>query len=224
MYVFRKTNTIRIGVLCLASAAFSANGEVIFDFEDQAETGLGSGALTSLTMSSGDLSVTITRPGSPNQFDIYNPNDIGNPSFPDTWGSRSLSPWFSNDDTAFVATFDRGVQSISIDMGDFGQDPDELLLQAFTGVDGTGTMISFAEFTLPEGGTDFTQATLSVSSLSADIRSIRFIGGTESYDTSIGTFSIPNSVYYDNLTVVVPSPSSIAAMAVGGLCLRRRRR
>lgn len=211
---------------CIVCGATPALAEVVFDFEDQPQTGFSDGALTSLTLTSGGLTVTITRPGSPNQFDIYDPNDIGNPTFPASWGARSISPWFSNDDTAFVATFDRPVQSVSIDMGDFGQDADDLLLEAFGDVDGGGALIDIAEFTLPGGAdvTDFTQATLTVTALSPQIRSIRFIGGTESFDTPFGTFSIPNSVYYDNLSVVVPAPGVAIIVAAGGALTSRRRR
>ncbi len=210
---------------CLST--HSASAQILFDFEDQSQTGFNNGALTSLTLQSGGLTATITRPGSPNQFDIYDLNDLDNDTVPSDWGARSISPWFSNDDTAFVVNFDRAVQSVSIDMGDVGGDNDSLLLQAFSEVDGGGSMIAVTDFTLPLGSDladpfTFTFATLAVGVDSPQIRSVRFIGGTDSFVTPIGTFSVPNSVYYDNLRVVVPAPSAAVILTLSGVFASRR--
>ena len=214
---------------CAALLAGPAAGQVLFDFEDVPLTGFNGGALTTLTLSTPELSVTLSRPGSPNQFDIYDLQDLENDTLPAHWGDRGISPWSSNDGTAFVANFDRAVQAVSIDMGDVGGDNDTLLLQAYSGADATGTLIDTATFILPSGDdlTDpftFTHATLTVGTLAPEIRSIRFIGGTESYETPFGTFAVPNSVYYDNLAVTVPEPGSLALLGLGTLALLRRRR
>ncbi len=211
----------------VAAMAGHANANaVVFDFEEQPDTGFSNGAFMSLTVVADGLQLTISRPGTPNQFDFYDVNDIGNPTLPASWGSRSLNPWFSNEGTAFVGTFDRPVRSVSLEMGDFGQDPDDLVLQAFDGVDGTGSLLDEATFQLPSGGSDFTAARLSVDANAVAIRSIRFIGGTDAFDTPFGTFSIPNSVYYDNISVVIPEPStlSLSLLAVTGLLALLRRR
>ena len=196
---------------------------IVFDFENQAQTGFSAGALTSLQLSSGGLTIEITRPGDPSRFDIYDVNDIGNPTLPGSWGVRSISPWFSNAGTAFVVNFDQPVQFVSIDMGDFGQDPDDLILEGFAGPDASGVLLDQATDQLPGGGVDFTQSTLSVETVAPSIQSIRVMGGTESFETPFGTFSIPNSVYYDNLFVVVPEPTSLALFAVAAVAFVRRR-
>ncbi len=212
-------------VCAVAAMAGRAHATVVFDFEDQPNTGFDNGALTSLTLDGDVLQLTITRPGDPNQFDVYDVTEIENPTFPASWGVRSLSPWFSNDGTAFVGTFDRPVMSVALDMGDFGGDPDDLLLQAFDGVDATGTLLTEASFQLPEafGSADFTEARLSVDAGAPLIQSIRFIGGTESWETPLGTFEVPNSVYYDNIAVVIPEPSTALLLSLGLLALGARR-
>ena len=217
-------SSIALGVPLAAIATHAVASAVVFDFEEQPDTGFSTGAFTSLTLGDDALRLTITRPGTPDQFDVYDVNDIGNPTLPASWGTRSLNPWSSNDGTAFVGNFDRPVRSVSIDMGDFGQDPDDLLLQAFDGVDGTGSLLDEATFQLPADGTDFTAARLSVDTGSASLRSIRFIGGTEAFQTPFGTFSIPNSVYYDNITVVVPEPTALLLLAGAGVLATRRHR
>ncbi len=202
-----------------------ATAAVIFNFEDQAETGFSDGALTSLQLTAGGLTIDITRPGDPSQFDLYDVNDIGNLTLPSSWGVRSISPWFSNDGTAFVVNFDQPVQFVSIDMGDFGQDADDLLLEGFAGLNATGDLLDQAADQLPGGGADFTGATLSVEAATPSMQSVRFMGGTESFETPFGTFSIPNSVYYDNLVVVIPEPASLTLLVSAGvLALRRRRK
>lgn len=218
-----RTRNVAVVAAGLIGIGASARAAVVFDFEEQAQTGFNAGALTTLDMAKDGLAITITRPGSPNRFDVYDVNDIGNPTFPAAWGVRSISPWFSNAGTAFVATFSQPVQQIAIDMGDFGGDPDTLLLEAFSTVDASGAILTSATTQLPLGGSSFTQATLSVDAGAPLIRSIRFMGGTESFQTPFGIISVPNSVYYDNLTVTVPEPASLALLALFAVALRSHR-
>ena len=208
---------------CLPVASSNAM-PIIFDLENQSQSGFNGGVLQSLVLTASTLSITITRPGTPSRFDIYDVNDIENPSFPADWGVRSISPWFSNAGTAFVATFDRPVKAFSIDMGDFGGDPDTLFLEAYSGVNATGSLLASTTTMLPQGGSLFTEASLSVALDQPFIQSVRFRGGTEQFSTPFGTFSIPNSVYYDNISVVIPEPASLSLLAGAGMLALRRRR
>lgn len=217
--------------LLAAAAADASVSQTIFDLEDQPLTGAlagdDPGALTSLTLTQPELSMTITRPGDPNQFDVYdlNDNDFDIP-FPTYWGERSISPWFSNDGTAYVADFSKPVQSVLIDMGDFGGDADNLFIEAYSGPNASGTLLDSMITQLPGGGSTWTGATLSVATTNPQINSIRFMGGDDDYEVpGFGfTLEVPNSVYYDNFSVVVPEPSSLALFAgLAAFALRRRR-
>jgi len=206
--------------------ARSGASPVVWDFEDQTATGFKAGALTALQLVHPSLEAVVTRPGDPSRFDVYDVNEIGNPSFPAGWGIRSLNPWFSNSGTAFVATFSRPIRSFALQMGDFGGDPDDLSLEAFAGPDATGASLTAVAWQLPQGGSSFTSAELRVSDPAASIRSVRFMGGSAAYATPFGVFSVPNSVYYDNFTATVPEPGGavLTAVAAWGLAAGTRRR
>jgi hypothetical protein len=206
---------------------------VTFDFEDQAATaipisGVRTGALTSLTYTLSGLTLQITRPGG--KFDIV--QDILGQAKPVSWGAKSLDPFAqAMQATTFVVNFSLPVDSVSIMMGDYGDDPnDALILKAFSGLNASGTALASATDTLPLGGTNFDYRTLTVSV--AGINSISFIGGTQYF---------PNSVFYDNITVTftgdggttgeeppgnIPEPSALTLVAIGltGLLTVARRK
>jgi hypothetical protein len=111
-------------------------------------------------------------------------------------------------------------------MGDIGGDADDLFFEAYAGLDASGTLLDSMTTQLPGGGITWTGATLSVSTPTPQINSIRFMGGDDDYEVpGFGfTLSVPNSVYYDNISVVVPEPSSLALFAgLAAFALRRRR-
>jgi hypothetical protein len=177
-----------------------------FSFEDQSATSLPrTGALTSLTMTNAFLTVVISRPGS--SFDII--SNAGVQAKPAEFGQRSLDPFFNVSNTPFIADFSTLVTSVSIDMGDYGEDTDTLILEAYSELGGTGTLLASSTFVLTPGSS-FSFSTLSVA---ADgIRSVRFIGGSP---------NSPNSVFYDNLTVTthpanpVPEPATLLLLSSG---------
>jgi hypothetical protein len=188
---------------------------VTFDFEELA-TGTG---LTSITMTKSGITVDIYREGGAT-FGIADLSPFA--TFPASWGQRTLNPFVGGTgNTAFIANISPGVQGVSLEMGDFGADADDLILEAYSGLDGTGTLLGTATGFLPPGGSTFGFATLSTTG--ADIRSIRFIGGSPNF---------PNSVYYDNLQLtstdmVIPEPTSLTLLGLGviGLlgCARRKK-
>ena len=114
-----------------------------------------------------------------------------------------------------TAVFDVLVNSVSVDLGDFGADPDELFLQAF----GLGD-IPLGESSLLTSSSDSSMHTLSISA--SGISYVIFGSRAPSLDGS--------SVLADNLTfdaAAVPEPATWAMMIGGFLAIgwrvRRRR-
>lgn len=188
-------------LLCLARPV-SAALVVTIDFEALPLSSMND----SLTISSGVLVVEITR----DQGTPFNIDDTGTAAF----GSRSLSPFNGQNGAAaddwFVFNLSEPVTSISLAMGDFGGDGDNLFLEAYTDRNLQG-LVRFDEGGLLSGGSSFGYQTLEVQAdtVATSFQSFRAIGGEGSW---------PNSVYYDNFafqTTAVPEPSSLSALGAG---------
>ena len=200
-----------------------------FDFEDQPVDTSQNGSNTSIVMIDSGLTVTITR-SSGASFDVLNPEQAGFPGpFPDAypvnWGQQALSP-VANNDVAdfFIATFSELVFSFSLEAGDFGMDPDEIFLEAFSGIDGTGislgtdSIVWNGDFGLNTGDPSDPPVTLSVAS-GQGFRSVIFYSRSDDPDFVFST-------YFDNLmATTVPEPSSALLLGLGlaGFAAVRRR-
>ena len=162
----------------------------VIDFESFADLTVvsGTGVFTDLTFSKGTNK-------------IYTHDGIPGPDFTGTKMARSIP--FSTDES-FRADFTiSGVTSVSVVMGDYNADLDNLFLQAYNS---SNVLLDSATFSLPSttnGG-----PTLSVSS--ADIAYVIF--------GSTGTSN--NSVFFDNFSYnVVPLPPTALLLGSGLLGL-----
>lgn len=215
-------------VFVLAGVAATASGDLlVFDFESEPADGETDGSLSSLTLTSSDFSVVISR-SSGVGFDVINDTAVMNSSnsYPDAFGNQALSP-FNAPGIAdvFVATFSEPVTFVSIDAGDFGADEDDISLMGFTDVNATGGAAGSDGATfvgnLNQSGGNNEPITLSISDQA--IRSITFVGSGGIAGSNL------NSVFFDNLTVrtptTVPEPATgllLCSLAVN-ILLRRRR-
>lgn len=137
--------------------------------------------------------------------------NLGGFAKPPEFGQHTLDPFFNEQDlTPFVFDITGNsirTKSVSIAMGDYGDDTDILILQAF---DDQGTLIDEEQATLPADGLNFTWKTLTVTSQSKPISSVKFIGGSANF---------PNSVFYDNVTLygfddLAPTGSSVTVQLI----------
>ncbi len=176
-----------LGCVFLARESFA--GVARFNFENLATTS--GGALSSLTLTEGGVTMTLTR-GSDAHFDIF---DLSIYSGPPTWGARSLDPFQEgnfNPGRQFIADFDPPVCVFQVQFGDYDGDDDNFVLNAYDGPGGTGNLIDSETIfwsinkTFPD---DVGRGT--VSGGTGSISSVTF-------DT---TGSYYNSVYYDNIVV-----------------------
>ncbi len=186
--------------LGVASAALLLLGSVFFGKETFADVArfnfesldtTSGGALSSLTLTSGTVTMTLTR-GKGVHFDIY---DLSTADGPPSWGMRSLDPnqvGGYDPGLEFIADFAAPICYFRIEFGDYDQDEDTLVLNAWSGPGGTGTLLDSANV-IWSGDKTFPDqiGRGTVSGGTGSIRSVTFV--------STGQYN--NSVYYDNITV-----------------------
>lgn len=211
-----------ISLLSLALLVPDAHAFFVgFDFENVAATWnpvppTRPGALSSLVMSSGGLTVTLTRTTG-SRFDIVN-NVGGQAGKPASWGAHSLDPFFNLPLLdKWLVDFSLPVKSFSIEFGDYAPSDDDtpVDLRAWSGHGGTGSLV----------GTD--SDVWRASEGFPNYKTLSYSGGNalSAYFYSDGIY--PNSVFWDNMELeVVPEPTVLTLLGVGaaGLLLRRKRK
>jgi hypothetical protein len=173
--------------LALLPQVASAQQAATFTFEDQSPNI----ELEELTLKQKGLTVTITRPGTIFSVAVRS-------QFPPEWGTQALSPFLTShaDPYPFIFDLSKPASLVAIDAGDFGDDTDIISLFAYDGPGGTGNVVAVTRAYLPVPNFPFSYETLMVEG--SAIRSFVVVGGS--------TYA-PNSVFYDNLTVVLDSKS-----------------
>jgi hypothetical protein len=179
--------------LFLAAAAPRASA-VTFNLEDQTATSSGAtspGAYTTLALNNSGLMMTLSRQGG-STFDIV---DATSATFPSSFATRALDPFSDTSASGFVANFSASLSGFSLEFGDFDGDRDKLTLSAYSGLNGTGTLLGTVTVNWNgDFGAGDPAAIASLSGLSG-IQSVVFIGGSSRF--------FPNSVYYDNFTATL---------------------
>jgi len=210
--------------LVLMAVGRQASAQIVFDFESVLPVlSPNPTTVSSVSQTVSGLTVTITRTSGA-VIDVW---DLSVLSGPASFGFRTLGTFLDLTDDFFVADFSAPVIGASIAFGDYGGDSDDtVLLEAYSGLGGTGTLLgtSAGSWGIGDFGLGDPPGTIAVSA--SGIQSIKFKGGSTDF---------PQSLYWDNLTVrvqqqppgVVPEPGTLAMLAGlgvagAGLLLRRR--
>ena len=205
-----------VSVWMVLSLTSFAAAQSTFGFEEFPGTNGDPGVYTTISSTVGGLTLTITR-SQGQKFDVQ--DTTATLGWPPTWGNRCLSPFFKGtDDDYFIGNFSAPLTSVSLEMTDFGMDSDTCVLNAYSGLNGSGTLLGTDS---KVWGTDSSPnfLTLNVAGSSPPIQSITFVGGS-----TIG----PNSMYVDNIigsgaSPTVPEPMTLSLLGIGAAALLRRR-
>jgi hypothetical protein len=218
-----------LAILLTLAGAFSAQATIIsFDFEAFTPTYTAppdssrAGALTSLVLTGGGLTVTITRPNGL-AFDLVS-NTGDQAGKPASWGNVSLDPFFDPSNSGWILDFSIPVTSVAIQYGDYGQDSDSLTATAFAGSGGTGTNLGS---TTDVYGTQAFPFYDTVTVNAIGINSVTLNGASDAPGFN-------NSAFLDNLLidppdpVTTPEPAGLTFMLlgfalIGALLIHRKR-
>jgi PEP-CTERM motif len=208
----RTPMTRRIALFALVSAlafapATAQAAPILFDFEGETPAPV----LPSVTLTSGGMTMTITREGGAT-FGIQQPF-----GFPPAFGTRVLSPFLGTPGSfAFLVDLSLPTYFFGLDFGDIADDDDFVTLQAFSGPNQTGTLLATKTFPYPGKAFPFFES-ISIAGPNPAL-SLRFFADAP----------VPNTAYFDNFrlsTTPIPEPASLLLLASGlaGVAFRRRR-
>lgn len=202
---------MRSGIFVLGLLCAVASPGAVFDFSTQSITS----GLSTFTTSSGGVNLTISRESGA-LFDLVNLGGAG----PSGWGNRVLSPFSDQGpNTGFIFNFSAPVSMFTLQLGDAGGDSDTWSIKAFSGLNGTGTLITSQTGTW--GLKDFAfDAPQTVTISGGGILSVVFEGGSVSAPDSLFVSQIGASL------APAPEPASFGLMVLGlgavGVAVRRR--
>ncbi|GEM_PF-4205424 len=205
--MIRSIHQIGFALAAFAMPCIGLAGFTVVNFED--EVVRSDSSLSNLSISQDDLTIDIVR--SSGMFGI---GDFSSASGTTPFGARSLVP--ADGGGAFVFNFSKSLSSFSLQAGDFGEDTDTFLIEAFSGADGSGQRVATATGDLPPVNAEFTFLTLEVAG--SPFRSIRAGGGAGG-----------NSLIYDNFSAqAIPLPpallGALPALSLAAYVSRRMKR
>jgi len=207
-------------VIAMGATFASANAYSLFDFESVAATSTyagSTGGYTSLSQTDNGLTLVITR-SSGSAFDVFDNTTMGGGHhFPLTWDNHSLSPFVASaTNDFFVGNFSTAVNAVELEALDFSLDSDTIVMEVWSGANGTGTLLHTATNTWG-------------MNTGPDYMAVGWNGGPSGSALSIvfrgGSTAAPQSMFVDNIAATaVPEPATMAALGLGALAMIRRRR
>lgn len=210
----RLTAALLIALIGCIPAAVEA---ITFDFESETATSAPpTGAYTSLAMTEGGLTLTLSR-STGAAFDVVlNVLSLVDDQSgkPPGWATKSLDPFFTLPAGNFwIGTFSILVGEVKVQYGDYGpSDTDSpVFLKAWSGPGGTGSLLDSDTGTW--AGIDSFPDYGSLVVFGSGIQSITF--------GSLASGDFPNSLFWDNISV--PEPASLLLLGAGFAALASRR-
>lgn len=183
-----------IFAISISSSAFA----VTYDFNSMA-----SGTYSEADFNSYFLGVSFNNT-SENSFWVGDTTDDLQADFS---GMAVLNLGFNNVGNSTIATFSAATDFVSVTMGDYNGDAENLYLNAYNNAN---VLIGSAFFANPESS--YAGATLSVSSILADIAYVEFYGLD---DRGLNTVFWDNFTFNENANTPVPEPSTIFLLTAG---------
>ena len=211
----RRTEAFGLAIAALLVSASLLVGRTAvaasFDFESQPLAS----SLSSLALSDSGLTMTLSR----NFGALFGIIDLSPSAGPPSWGSRTLSPFTAGGPEEFVADFSSPIAFFQMEFGDYNADADTFVMNAYSGLGGTGTLLG--TFTMFWPASNTFPDDVGIGSISAaGIQSVVF--------TSSGPFDA--SLFYDNIVTRsasgVPEGGTTAillSLSFAGFALLQRR-